>query len=109
MRFLRICQGVLEMILNPNCSEAVFRLKTKEYNKHKKEIDKIVKKGMLNFKPVPGYSKQRPRKEEICIYAYQRSGNKPLFDFLLANDFDFELYDNLGNYALEGHKIEKIK
>jgi len=95
------------MVLQPNCSEAVFRLKIKEYKKHKKAIDKIVNNCRLDFKPVPGYSKQRPRKGEICIYDYQGSGDKRLVDFLLANDFDFELYDNLGNYSFEGHRIEE--
>lgn len=93
------------IVLCPSCSEAVFRLNLKEYNKHKKAIDQIVKNQMLSFKPVPSYSKQRPRKGEKCIYAYQLSGNKKLMDFLLEKDFDFELYDNLGGYCIEGHKI----
>lgn len=74
------------MKLNPNCSEAVYRLKLKDYKEHKKEIDKVVKNNHLSFESTgKEYSPQRPKKGEICIYAYQLCGDSDLFNLLIKN------------------------
>jgi len=84
-------RGVEEMIYQPNCSETVYRIK-------KSELDNLTHDERLEFeeivrdykKPVPDYSKVRPRDDsEVCYYCYQHRGMR-LRDFLFSKGIKFE-------------------
>ena len=97
-----------KIVLCPSCSEAVYRLSLKNYQKYQKEIDEIILQQRLSFDSAGGeYSPQKPNKKQVCIYAYQVCGSGTFFDFLLKESIPFEHFDNLSGFKLKGSKIKR--
>ena len=61
--------------INPNCSETVYRLKKVDWEKHKSDLEDVIRNGFGgNLTPVGEYSSLRPGSDEICVYYYQTFG-----------------------------------